>query len=73
VTTKLKANINQTKHLMSDLGWSKREVKWGGVDYARQLWIRPGYVVDRGRIHGPGGWSELLVPHLGEPEIEIIR
>jgi Family of unknown function (DUF5906) len=73
VTTKLKANINQTKHLMSDLGWSKREVKWGGVDYARQLWIRPGYVVDRGRIHGPEGWSELLVPHLGEPEIEIIR
>lgn len=72
VTTKLKANINSTKHLMSDLGWSKAAVKWGGVDYARQLWLRPGYSVDRGKIYGPDGSVEHLAAHLKEPEIEII-
>ena len=73
VTTKLKANINSTKHLMSDLGWSKVAVKWGGVDYARQLWLRPGYSVERGKIYGPDGWSENIATHLKEQEIEIIR
>lgn len=72
VTSKLKANINTTKHLMSDLGWSKVEVKWGGVDYARQLWLRPGYTVDRGKIYGPEGSVEQLAAHLKEPEVEII-
>lgn len=72
VTNTLKANINTTKHLMSDLGWSKVAVKWGGVDYARQLWVRPGYVVDRGRLKGPDGFDEALTKHLGQ-EVEIIR
>lgn len=72
VTDTLKANINTTKHLMTDLGWSKVAVKWGGVDYARQLWVRPGYIVDRGRLKGPEGFDEALVKHLGQ-EVEIIR
>jgi hypothetical protein len=64
ITGTLKANINTTKHLMSDLGWTKREIKWGGVDYARQLWVRPGYVVERGRVFGPDGFSESLASHM---------
>ena len=71
VTSTLKANINTTKHLMSDLGWSKCAVKWGGVDYARQLWVRPGYTVERGKIFGPEEFEEALAQHLGQ-EMEII-
>ena len=71
VTGTLKANINTTKHLMSDLGWTKREVKWGGVDYARQLWVRPGYTVERGKIFGPDGFEGDLVKHLGQ-DFEVI-
>jgi hypothetical protein len=72
VTGTLKANINTTKHLMSDLGWSKCAVKWGGVDYARQLWVRPGFSVDRGRLFGPDGFEAALTKHLGH-EIEVIH
>jgi hypothetical protein len=72
VVSKLKGNINTTKHLMSDLGWTKCSLKWGGLDYARQLWVRPGYTVDRGTIYGPDGWSERLVDHLKD-EIELIK
>lgn len=71
VTGQLKANINTTKHLMSDLCWVKREVKWGGVDYARQLWVRPGFVVERGKIFGPDGFEAGLTQHLGH-DIEVI-
>ncbi|MCU0900831.1 MAG: DUF5906 domain-containing protein [Cypionkella sp.] len=61
VTGTLKANINTTKHLMSDLGWTKCSVKWGGVDYGRQVWVRPGYLVERGRVKGPDGYDVALV------------
>ncbi len=71
ITSKLKANINTTKYLMSDLGWSKREVKWGGVDYARQLWVRPGYTVERGKISGPDGFEAALHLHI-DVQIEVI-
>jgi Family of unknown function (DUF5906) len=72
VTTKLKGNINTTKHFMSGLGWTKCSLKWGGVDYARQLWVRPGYTVDRGTIYGPDGWSQKLATHLKD-EFEVIK
>lgn len=64
VTTKLRANIATTKHMMSDLGWTKREVKWGKVDYGRQLWVRPGYTVQNGKIFGPDGYEQRLAKHL---------
>lgn len=72
VTEQLRASINTTKHLMSDLGWMKREVKWGGADYGRQVWVRPGYTVQRGKIFGPDGFEETLSKHFDEPDIEII-
>ena len=35
---------------MFDLGWTKRGVMWGKVDYGRQIWVRPCYVVQNGKI-----------------------
>lgn len=64
VTGSLRANINSTKHLMSDLGWTKTAVKWGGVDYARQIWVRPGFIAEGGKIKGPEGFDEPLGQHM---------
>ena len=74
VKKQLNANINSTKHLMSDLGWTKREVKWGKADYGRQLWVRPGYTVQNGKISGPDGVEMSLAKHLDRfaQEIETI-
>jgi len=66
VTDNLKVNINTTKHLMSDLGWVKRAVKWGGVDYNRLTWVRPGCIAEKGRLHGPDGFEVDLAKHLEE-------
>lgn len=66
VTGELKGNINSTKHLMSDLGWIKSPVKWGSVDHKRQLWVRPGYTVQNGKIFGPDGFEQKLTVHLKE-------
>lgn len=77
VTEKLRVNINTTKHLMFDLGWTKRAVKWGGVDYARQIWVRPGYIAADGKLHGPEGFEEDLAKHLedqdGFGELDLIH
>ena len=66
VTQDLKANINTTKHLMSDLGWIKQALKWGGVNHKRQLWVRPVYNVLNGKIYGPEGFEQALPVHLKE-------
>lgn len=66
VTGELKGNINSTKHLMSDLGWIKHALKWGGVNHKRQLWVRPGYTVQNGKIYGPEGFEQALAVHLKE-------
>jgi hypothetical protein len=71
VTGQLKANINSTKHLMSDLGWIKHGAKWGSVDHKRQIWVRPGYNVLNGKIYGPDGFEQKLTVHLGD-EWEVI-
>jgi hypothetical protein len=60
VVEDLKANPASTKYLMTELGWHKLKVKWGGVDYARAIWVRPGYHVEKGTVFGPGGFEEPL-------------
>lgn len=60
----LRANANQLRHVMAELGWSRLDVKWGGVDYTRKLWVHPDYAVHRGNITGPGGKSVALEAHL---------
>ena len=41
-------------------------MKWGSVDHKRQLWVRPGYTVQNGKIYGPDGFEQKLTVHLKE-------
>ncbi len=50
-----KANV--IKHWLLNLNWSRHKVKWGGADYARVIFLRPGYQISGGTLYGPGGWS----------------
>jgi len=51
-----KANV--IKHWLLNLNWSRHKVKWGGADYARVIFLRPGYQISGGTLYGPGGWSQ---------------
>lgn len=53
VRDEMRGNANQVRHLMNGLGWRKESVKWGGVDYARAIWVRPEYTIDGGKLYGP--------------------
>jgi hypothetical protein len=64
VQEKLRGNVNAIRHTMTELGWLKQALKWGGKDYARAIWVRPGFSVDRGRVHGLNGWSQGIDDHL---------
>ena len=55
IREKMHLNTNAVRHMMSELGWRKEKVKWGGVDYARAIWIKPGYTVENGHVFGLGG------------------
>lgn len=66
VREKMQRNINSVRHMMSDLGWSKKVVKWGGVDYARAIWVHPGYTVDGGHVYGPDGYQSKIEDSEGE-------
>ncbi len=59
----LKTNVNVTKHLLSNLGWSKVKAKWDGCTYARAVWVDDGYWVERGKIFGPAGYEQPLADH----------
>ena len=72
VTDGLGASTNSTRHMMSDLGWLKKKVKWGGVKYARALWIKKGFNVENGKIYGPDGYEQELVTHFDVPIAEDI-
>ncbi|GGB87401.1 hypothetical protein GCM10011363_00040 [Marivita lacus] len=70
VKKELHANLAQTKHLITELGWSKDNVKWDGCDYARAVWTAKGYWVDRGKLKGPDGFEEQdLGEHLKVLEV----
>jgi len=71
INNTLRGNANSLRHMMAGLGWSKSKVKWGGVDYARAIWIRPGFSVDRGKLHSPDGSSETLTQHLDRDAIDV--
>ena len=51
-----KANV--IKHWLLNLNWSRHKVKWGGADYARVIFLRPGYQISGGTLYGPEGWSQ---------------
>jgi hypothetical protein len=66
----LKTNPETLRHKMIELGWSRRSVKWGGVDYARNLWLRPGYTAYRGEITAPDG-SRFPIASAMEEEMRL--
>lgn len=68
----LDGNMSSTKHLMTELGWSKDKVKWGGRDYAKAVWIEKGYWADRGKLKGPKGYEVDLSEHLQPIEAEML-
>jgi hypothetical protein len=67
ISESLKGNPNQSKHLMTHLGWSKVFAKWDGKDYVRAVWIDRGFWIDRGTLRGPGGYEQPLSTHLQDP------
>ncbi|OWU79477.1 primase-helicase family protein [Phaeobacter sp. 22II1-1F12B] len=77
VRKNLNANINQTKHLMDDLEWQKTKVKWGGKDFARAIWVKPGFWIDRGKVYGPDFEAERVSDYLDRhdpaADVEIIE
>lgn len=73
VTGDLKQSPEAAKHLLSELGWTKVKRKWGAIDYARALWVRPGYVVEGGKIAGPEGVSNSLADHIAQIENTVFK
>lgn len=68
VQSTMHANTETIRHKMLELGWSKLSVKWGGVDYARVVWLRPGCSAQRGEVVAPDGARQ---PIRDEVEIDI--
>lgn len=56
----LKMNANRIKYMMPDLGWRSETTKWGGVDYARAIWVHRDYQVSGGRVRGPDGYDAAV-------------
>jgi hypothetical protein len=57
------------KHVLADLGWVSKNAKWGGKDYKRMLWLKPGYTLVGGVISGPNTWeldTEVIDTSKGE-------
>lgn len=75
----LKTNQNRIRHMMPELGWRSERVKWGGVDYARALWIHPGYQVSGGRVRGPdlydqpvSGFEDIELIHFNPVDVDVV-
>lgn len=65
----LKTNQNRIRHMMPELGWRSEHVKWGGVDYARAIWVHPDYQVAQGHVRGPDGYEQPI----RDPVAETLR
>lgn len=76
VVGELKQSINSTMHLMTELGWRRDKDKWGGVGYARAIWVAEGCAVQGGDLIDPTGKREPLTEHLktldGEDASEVL-
>jgi len=58
----LKTSQNRLRHMMPELGWRSKTVKWGGVDHKRTIWIHEDYQVVGGRVKGPNSYDEPVCP-----------
>ncbi len=68
VSKEMGLKINAIRHMMTDLGWARHDVKWGGKDYARAIWTAPKYSVDRGSILGPDDFKRAVCDVLWDAE-----
>jgi len=66
----LRINGNRLNHMMPDLGWRLEKVKWGGKDYARAIWVKTGYSLQRGHVSGPDGYDH---PIDKQPGYDIVQ
>lgn len=77
IRKELGGSTNQTKHLMDDLNWRLKKLKWGGEDYARAIWHRPSVNLDTGKIYGDGfdgqPISDYLEQFSGFEPVELIQ
>lgn len=71
VTSTFKISANSTRHLMVELGWGHYKVKWGGTDYTRVLWAKPGHWVADGNIYNETGLVSAVCDLL--PATEVIQ
>ena len=55
-----KPSNNAVKHWLLRLGWTREKVKWGSREYARVIFLRPGYQIQAGVLYGPGGWQKPI-------------
>ena len=70
VEQKFATKASALKHVLADLGWVLKEAKWGGKDYKRVLWLRPGYSLQSGVISGSMTWT-LNTDQVGSAEGEL--
>ena len=57
VEQKLATKTSALKYVLGDLEWVATNAKWGGKDYKRMLWLKPGYTLKGGTISGPDTWE----------------
>lgn len=61
----------QLRHVMVEMRWNRRNVKWGGRNHKGVVWVHPDYEVRGGYVEGPNGYKEKL--RSDDLEIEVIR
>lgn len=72
VYDELRMNEGRLRHMMPDLGWQLKKAKWGGKDFARAIWVKPGYSLYRGRVQGPDGYDHPIDKQLGYSGFDLV-
>jgi hypothetical protein len=68
VVREMRLNSNAIQYMMTDLGWHRYRVKFGGKDYIRAIWVQSPYALDRGQIIGPDGSKQAVCDALWASE-----
>ena len=66
-------NRNRLNHLMPSLKWKKQQVKWGGSDYTRALWLKEGFHARNGKVYGPTGENYPLTAPVTLSDFEEVE
>lgn len=60
MTKEMRLNANSLQYMMTELKWHRYQAKYGGKDYARAIWVKAPYALDRGQIIGPDGSKQAV-------------